>query len=159
MLGSGVAGEVVPVPGRWCLCRGGARAGARAGEVCPCRGGGRVGEVARVGEVPAPGRWCLCRGGARAGEVAAPPGRCARAAADSDAPLAVLHAGDIAGAGLGVYDEEPLPAERPLRSAPRTVLTPHLGYVTDDSYRVFYGDAVEDIAGYAAGRPVRVRDA
>jgi phosphoglycerate dehydrogenase-like enzyme len=65
----------------------------------------------------------------------------------------------IAGAGRDVYDEEPLPAGHPLRSAPRTVLTPHLGYVTDDSYRVFYGDAVEDIAACAAGRPVRGVDA
>lgn len=75
---------------------------------------------------------------------------------DSDALLAALHAGDIAGAGLDVYDEEPLPARHPLRSAPRTVLTPHVGYVTDDSYRMFYGDAVEDIAAFAQGRPVRV---
>ena len=36
------------------------------------------------------------------------------------------------------------------------VLTPHLGYVTDDGYRIFYGDAVEDIAAFAAGEPVRV---
>jgi phosphoglycerate dehydrogenase-like enzyme len=78
---------------------------------------------------------------------------------DSDAPLAALYAGSIAGAGLDVYDEEPLPAGHQLRSAPRTVLTPHLGYVTDDSYRVFYGDAVEDIAAYAAGRLVRAVDA
>ena len=41
-------------------------------------------------------------------------------------------------------------------TAPRTVLTPHIGYVTDDGYRVFYGEAVEDIAAFAAGRPVRV---
>ena len=78
---------------------------------------------------------------------------------DGDALLTALYAGTIAGAGLDVYDEEPLPAGHPLRSAPRTVLTPHLGYVTDDSYRVFYGDAVEEIAAYAAGRPVRVVDA
>src|ERR1700722_14190166 len=75
---------------------------------------------------------------------------------DSDALLAALHAGNIAGAGLDVYDEEPLPAGHPFRSAPRTVLTPHLGYVTDDGYRIFYTDAVEDIAAFAAGRPVRV---
>jgi len=75
---------------------------------------------------------------------------------DQDALLAALHAGDIAGAGLDVYDEEPLPTGHPLRSAPRTVLTPHLGYVTDDGYRVFYGEAVEDIAAFAAGQPVRV---
>ena len=75
---------------------------------------------------------------------------------DSGALLEALHAGAIAGAGLDVYDEEPLPGSHPLRAAPRTVLTPHLGYVTDDGYRTFYGDAVEDIAAFAAGRPVRV---
>ena len=75
---------------------------------------------------------------------------------DEDALLAALHSGTIAGAGLDVYDEEPLPGGHPLRAAPRTVLTPHLGYVTDDGYRTFYGDAVEDIAAFAAGRPVRV---
>jgi phosphoglycerate dehydrogenase-like enzyme len=75
---------------------------------------------------------------------------------DSDALLAALRAGNIAGAGLDVYDEEPLPSGHPFRSAPRTVLTPHLGYVTDDGYRTFYTDAVEDIAAFAAGRPVRV---
>jgi phosphoglycerate dehydrogenase-like enzyme len=75
---------------------------------------------------------------------------------DQDALLAALEAGDIAGAGLDVYDEEPLPAGHPLRSAPRAVLTPHLGYVTDDGYRIFYTEAVEDIAAFAAGRPVRV---
>jgi phosphoglycerate dehydrogenase-like enzyme len=78
---------------------------------------------------------------------------------DTDALVRALHAGDIAGAGLDVYDEEPLPTGHPLRSAPRTVLTPHLGYVTDDGYRMFYGDAVEDIAAFAAGRPVRVLSA
>jgi phosphoglycerate dehydrogenase-like enzyme len=75
---------------------------------------------------------------------------------DQDALLAALDAGDIAGAGLDVYEEEPLPAGHPLRAAPRTVLTPHLGYVTDDGYRIFYTEAVEDIAAFAAGRPVRV---
>ena len=75
---------------------------------------------------------------------------------DEDALLAALRSGAIAGAGLDVYDEEPLPGGHPLRAAPRTVLTPHLGYVTDDGYRTFYGDAVEDIAAFAAGRPLRV---
>jgi phosphoglycerate dehydrogenase-like enzyme len=75
---------------------------------------------------------------------------------DSDALLEALSSGAIAGAALDVYDEEPLPGGHPLRSASRTVLTPHLGYVTDDGYRMFYGDAVEDIAAFAAGRPVRV---
>jgi phosphoglycerate dehydrogenase-like enzyme len=75
---------------------------------------------------------------------------------DTDALLVALRAGAIAGAALDVYDEEPLPGGHPLRNAPRTVLTPHIGYVTDDGYRVFYGEAVEDIAAFAAGRPVRV---
>lgn len=75
---------------------------------------------------------------------------------DSDALLAALRSGSIAGAALDVYDEEPLPAGHELRSAPRTVLTPHLGYVTDDGYQVFYSDAVEDIEAFFAGSPVRV---
>ncbi len=75
---------------------------------------------------------------------------------ESAALLAALHSGQIAGAGLDVYDTEPLPADDPFRSAPRTVLTPHLGYVSDRAYRTFYPDAVEDIVAFLAGRPVRV---
>lgn len=75
---------------------------------------------------------------------------------DTEALLTALHEGRIAGAALDVYDVEPLPADHPLRSAPRTVLTPHVGYVTDSEYDVFYGDAVEDIVAFAAGAPVRV---
>ena len=75
---------------------------------------------------------------------------------DETALLAALHAGTIAGAGLDVYDHEPLPADHPLRSAPNTVLTPHLGYVTEDGYALFYSQLVEDIAAFLAGAPVRV---
>lgn len=75
---------------------------------------------------------------------------------DRAALLAALHSGQIAGAGLDVYDTEPLPANDPFRSAPRTVLTPHLGYVSDRAYRTFYPEAVEDIAAFLAGEPVRV---
>jgi phosphoglycerate dehydrogenase-like enzyme len=75
---------------------------------------------------------------------------------DTGALLAALHDGRIGGAGLDVYDVEPLPADHPLRSAPRTVLTPHLGYVTEATYRTFYGQAVEDVAAWAAGTPLRV---
>ncbi len=66
-----------------------------------------------------------------------------------------LHQGRIAGAGLDVYDQEPLPADDPIRSLPRTVLTPHLGYVTRNTYEVFYGEAVEDVAAWMRGAPVR----
>jgi phosphoglycerate dehydrogenase-like enzyme len=62
----------------------------------------------------------------------------------------------IAGAALDVYDDEPLSPDDPLRQSPRTVLTPHLGYVTANAYDVFYGEAVEDIAAFLTGTPVRV---
>lgn len=74
---------------------------------------------------------------------------------DTDALMAALHEGRIRGAGIDVYDSEPLPVDHPLRSAPRTVLTPHLGYVTEDTYRIFFTQAVEDIAAWAAGEPIR----
>jgi phosphoglycerate dehydrogenase-like enzyme len=75
---------------------------------------------------------------------------------DSDALLAALEAGTIAGAGLDVFDSEPLPPGDPLRTAPKTVLTPHLGYVSRGSYEIYYREAVEDIAAWARGAPVRV---
>jgi len=75
---------------------------------------------------------------------------------DTDALLAALEGGAIAGAGIDVYDTEPLPADHPLRRAPRTVLTPHLGYVTEDTYATFFSDAVEDVLAYLDGAPVRV---
>jgi phosphoglycerate dehydrogenase-like enzyme len=74
---------------------------------------------------------------------------------DTDALLRALHDGAIAGAALDVYDREPLPADDPLRTAPRTVLTPHLGYVTRENYRVFFADVVDDIAAWLDGRVER----
>jgi phosphoglycerate dehydrogenase-like enzyme len=62
----------------------------------------------------------------------------------------------IAGAALDVYDEEPLPSDHPLRRLENTVLSPHLGYVTHDTYRVFYEGVVEAIRGWRDGHPVRV---
>jgi phosphoglycerate dehydrogenase-like enzyme len=75
---------------------------------------------------------------------------------DEPALVDALTSGAIAGAGLDVFDDEPLPSGHPLLGAPRTVLSPHLGYVTDGSYAVFYGDAVEDVVAWQAGGPLRV---
>ena len=61
----------------------------------------------------------------------------------------------IAGAALDVYDEEPLPADHPLRKLDNVVLTPHLGYVTVENYRRCYGEAVEDIGAFLAGQSIR----
>jgi len=61
----------------------------------------------------------------------------------------------LAGAALDVYDEEPLPADHPLRKVDNVVLTPHLGYVTVENYRQGYGEAVEDIRAFLSGHPIR----
>ena len=74
---------------------------------------------------------------------------------DEAALIAALRAGTLAGAGLDVYDEEPLPSDHPLRRLPNTVITPHLGYVTEETYRIFYGQALEDVRAFLAGTPVR----
>ena len=70
--------------------------------------------------------------------------------------IGALESKSIAGAGIDVYDQEPLPVDHPMRTLPRTVLTPHLGYVTRGTYEVFYGEAVEDVAAFLAGAPIRV---
>ncbi|GAA1360064.1 D-2-hydroxyacid dehydrogenase family protein [Arthrobacter rhombi] len=75
---------------------------------------------------------------------------------DQEAMLRGLHEGWLGGAALDVFDTEPLPAGHPLLAAPRTVLTPHLGYVSDASYRQFHGGAFEDVAAWLAGAPLRV---
>ncbi|MGW7413754.1 D-2-hydroxyacid dehydrogenase family protein [Streptomyces sp. NPDC054863] len=74
---------------------------------------------------------------------------------DQDALLAALHAGSIAGAAVDVFDTEPLPADHPMRSAPRLLATPHLGYVSRANYATYYGQAVENIRGFLDGTPLR----
>ncbi|MFF8983635.1 D-2-hydroxyacid dehydrogenase family protein [Streptomyces globisporus] len=74
---------------------------------------------------------------------------------DTDALLAALDAGTIAGAATDVFDVEPLPADDPVRTAPRLLATPHLGYVSRTNYETYYGQAVENIRAFLDGRPVR----
>ncbi|SCF92306.1 D-2-hydroxyacid dehydrogenase family protein [Streptomyces sp. Cmuel-A718b] len=74
---------------------------------------------------------------------------------DTDALLAALDAGTIAGAATDVFDVEPLPADDPVRSTPRLLATPHLGYVSRANYETYYGQAVEDIRAFLDGQPVR----
>ncbi|KPI05392.1 D-2-hydroxyacid dehydrogenase family protein [Streptomyces mirabilis] len=75
---------------------------------------------------------------------------------DQEALLAALHEGRIAGAGVDVFDVEPLPGNHPMRTAPRLLATPHLGYVSRANYARYYGQALEDIQAYLDGDPVRV---
>jgi phosphoglycerate dehydrogenase-like enzyme len=75
---------------------------------------------------------------------------------DRDALLAALREGRIAGAALDVYDEEPLPPDHPLRSAPRTVLSPHIGYVATGPYERWWREIVENVEAFLDGEPVRV---
>ncbi|MFI6933205.1 D-2-hydroxyacid dehydrogenase family protein [Streptomyces sp. NPDC050287] len=74
---------------------------------------------------------------------------------DQDALLSALHEGLIAGAAVDVFDTEPLPADHPLRTAPRLLATPHLGYVSRANYTTYYGQAVENIRAYLSGSPIR----
>jgi len=75
---------------------------------------------------------------------------------DDDALVDALERGAIAGAGLDAFAVEPLPPDNPYRRLPNVVATPHIGYVTEDCYRIFYDQIVEDITAWLAGAPVRV---
>jgi phosphoglycerate dehydrogenase-like enzyme len=81
----------------------------------------------------------------------------ARAAiVDQAALLDVLQRRGIAGAGLDVFDLEPLPAAHPFRTLPNVLATPHLGYVTRSNYAAYFTQVVEDIQAYLVGRPIRI---
>jgi phosphoglycerate dehydrogenase-like enzyme len=75
---------------------------------------------------------------------------------DEKALLAALTERRIAGAGLDVFDVEPLPLDHPFRKMENVVITPHLGYVSLQNYQHYFPDIVEDISGFIGGKPVRV---
>jgi len=75
---------------------------------------------------------------------------------DEKALIAVLQSKSIAGAGLDVFDIEPLPLDHPFRKMDNVVITPHLGYVSEQNYRKYFPDIVEDIRAWLDGKPVRV---
>ena len=78
---------------------------------------------------------------------------------DEKALIAVLNSKSIAGAGLDVFDVEPLPLDHPFRKMNNVVITPHLGYVSEQNYRKYFPDIVEDIRAWLDGKPVRVIEA
>jgi phosphoglycerate dehydrogenase-like enzyme len=75
---------------------------------------------------------------------------------DTHAAVGAVGRGELAGLGLDVFDVEPLPMDDLIRMTTGVLLTPHLGYVTDDVYRLFFRQVVEDILAFWAGDPVRV---
>jgi phosphoglycerate dehydrogenase-like enzyme len=70
--------------------------------------------------------------------------------------IAALRSGHLAGAGLDVFDREPLPADHPFRSLDNVVVTPHTGYVTEQGWRTAWPRMAQDVAAYLAGSPIRV---
>lgn len=75
---------------------------------------------------------------------------------DEDALMSALRTGGIAGAALDVFDQEPLPQLHPYRQLDNVVLSPHVGYVTEEVYAEFYRETVRSTAAYLEGRPIRL---
>ncbi|WFA87391.1 D-2-hydroxyacid dehydrogenase family protein [Paenibacillus amylolyticus] len=74
---------------------------------------------------------------------------------DQEAMVEALQSGVIAGAGLDVYEQEPLPVNHVMRTLPNVLATPHLGYVTRGNYEIYYNHTVENIAMFLKGTPIR----
>jgi phosphoglycerate dehydrogenase-like enzyme len=74
---------------------------------------------------------------------------------DEDALVDALNGERLAGAAVDVFEVEPLPADHRLRKVERLIATPHIGFVTRATYEVFFREAVEDIAAWLKGAPIR----
>ena len=75
---------------------------------------------------------------------------------NEDDLIIALSTNVIAGAGIDVYDKEPLPENNKLRFLPNALLTPHIGYVTAENYNIFYNQMIEGLEACVDGKPVRV---
>ena len=75
---------------------------------------------------------------------------------NEDDLIIALSTNEIAGAGLDVYEKEPLPENNKLRFLPNALLTPHIGYVTAENYTIFYNQMIEALEACVDGKPIRV---